>query len=77
LAKFKFALSQTEQIALASTLTDDALCYFPDKFAPSIALDNMYRAASYNGVSSTCDAVPPAETQRLCCCSPTGYAVSE
>jgi hypothetical protein len=75
-AEIKYALTQAGQGAAADAINDQALCFFPDKHAPSVNLANMQRAASYNGDASTCDAVASGEDQRLCCCSTTGCAAS-
>ena len=61
---------------LSTEVTDNDWCYYPDSFAPSVNLADMTDAANYNGASSSCNAVPSGDVQRLCCCSNSGCATA-
>ncbi len=74
--ELKFALSQAGYSATADALTKMSFCSYPRATDPSVILPAADKAMQYNGASSTCEAVPSGDRQRLCCCSPTGCATS-
>jgi hypothetical protein len=76
LAEFKFALGQSGNDDVASAINDQHLCFFPEPINPSVVFPLASRSVQYNGASSTCEAVPTGDQQRLCCCSPAGCATS-
>ncbi len=58
------------------TLTNAHMCFFYEDYAPAVTIPLTTKSALDNGSLSTCDAIPTADSQRLCCCSTTGCATS-
>jgi hypothetical protein len=75
-AEFVFALAQAGKTDVVQAIDDEHMCFFPEPINPSVVRSLPPRSVQYNGESSTCDAVPTGEYQRLCCCSITGCATS-
>jgi hypothetical protein len=75
-AEFKFALGQAGLTSVANSLATAQYFSFPRATDPSVILPAADKAMQYVGASSTCDALPAGDLQRLCCSSPTGCATS-
>ncbi len=75
-AELKFVLSQAGSSATADALSLMSFCSYAKSENPSVILPAANKGVQYNGVSSTCAAVPSGDRQRLCCCSSTGCATS-
>ncbi len=74
--ELQFVLDQAGRPFTALTLTNAHMCFFYEDYAPALTIPSTTKTALHNGSQSTCDAIPTADSQRLCCCSTTGCATS-